>query len=104
MRRFLLLASLVLVSPTAGCGLRKGHLIRDFGNSTDAAFAAQAPRREPPAQAVLGLDPQEAAVVSQTYANSLAPTGAAVKQEPMILVAPKTRDHLPLPPPSVPRE
>jgi hypothetical protein len=102
--RPIVLASLAILALAAGCVGRKAHLIPGFGRSVDPAFAAQAPRRAPTAPAVLGLDPQEASVVSQTYLNGLAPKGEQVKEEPMILVAPQTRDRLPQPAPSVPRE
>jgi hypothetical protein len=95
----------VLVSSAAGCGWRKQHLGRDFARSNDAVFAAQRVRKEaPPATAVAGLDSQEAAIISDHYRASLAPKGQKVGEEPVILVAPPSRERPQPLAPSVPKE
>lgn len=88
----------------AACG-PKASLIPHFGSSYHAAFAAQTARvGKEPAQAIVGLDSQEAAITSENYLGTLAPKGKEAKQEPMILVAPPSRESPPQLMPSVPKE
>lgn len=100
LRTRVLLAAAALLA--AGCAQQQ-HLTRGFGSSYDAAFAAQRAARAAPAQAVTGLDPQEASVIADGYRGSLAPAGTAVQPEPMILLAPNQRDGVAKPAPSVPK-
>jgi hypothetical protein len=88
----------------AACG-PTGPLIRKLGSSNDAAFGVQAARTaKEPARAVLGLDSQEAAVTSANYFGTLAPEGKEAKEQPMILVAPPSRERPAPLAPSVPKE
>jgi hypothetical protein len=88
-----------------GCGWRKQHIVPGYGSSCDRAFAAQAvPRKGGPAQAAAGLDSQEAAIVSQTYRTGLSPKDVKPKDQPILLVAPPSRDGAPKLAPSVPQE
>lgn len=91
----------------ASCGWRQQHIIRDYGQSNDRAFAAQHARdaRTPAtATAIVGLDAQEAAIISDTYRKDLAPKGAKVEEQPMVIMAPPSRDNMQQPvPPSVPK-
>ncbi len=104
MRAMCVVSSIVLLT-MAGCGWRKQHLTQDYGVSYDTAFAAQRERvGKPPAQAVTGLDAQEAAIISNTYKAGLAPKGATARPESIILMAPPTANRPYTPPPSVPRE
>jgi hypothetical protein len=94
---------LVVAALAAGCGWRKTHLLPKYGASVDGAIAAQARPRAKPAVAVKGLDPQEAAIISEGYRARLAPPGADVEEPKMILVAPQDTRGQKLAP-SVPRE
>jgi hypothetical protein len=95
----------VAVALTAGCGWRKQHLRAEYGQSYDAAFNAQRVRRErPPATVVAGLDSQEAAIISDSYRTSLAPKGQNVEEQPVLIVAPPSRERPPALAPSVPKE
>jgi hypothetical protein len=51
-----------------------------------------------------GLDSQEAAIISETYRTSLAPKDAKPKDEPILIVAPPSRDAPAKLMPSVPQE
>lgn len=83
------------------------HLSEGFGASTRGAMARQAvrPPDKAPAAPVAGLDSQESSIVSEGYRRSLAPKGAAVEEQPVVLAqpapAPPART---LPPPSVPSQ
>ena len=88
----------------AGCGWRQQHIIGAYGQSYDRAFAAQHVRdARAPATAVAGLDAQEAAIISQTYRRDLAPKGAKVEDQSMVILAPPSRDNMQALPPSVPK-
>jgi hypothetical protein len=99
-----MLALAVAISAIS-CGFRKSHLTEDFAKSYDATFAAQRVRvSKDPASAVLGLDPQEAAITWDAYRASLAPQGKEGKEEPILLIAPPSRDRMTPLRPSVPKE
>jgi hypothetical protein len=101
MARIIIAATVLLA---AACG-PTGPLIRKLGSSNDAAFAAQAVRgSQEPARAATGLESQEAAVTANNYFGTLAPKGKEAKQEPMIIVAPPSRERPPPLAPSVPKE
>jgi hypothetical protein len=102
MRTLVMLVGSVLL--TTACGSGK-PLIRDYGSSYHGAFAAQAARGgKAPAQAVTGLDSQEAAITSDNYRGGLAPKGKEVREEPTIIVAPPSRERPMQLAPSVPKE
>jgi hypothetical protein len=102
MTRVLWMAVLLAI---AGCGGRKQHLDKHFAQSTVQAFAVQRLERSgAPAAAVTGLDSQEAAIISDAYRSRLAPKGVKVEEEPIILVAPPTRERRYPLAPSVPKE
>jgi hypothetical protein len=102
-------AILLLAWPLAiaGCASRN-HLTAGHGRSYHEVLARQAANPEAGSQPVAskGLDPQEAAVISQGYRASLAPKGQAAEQEPILLVAPSAQKAGPrgdyMPPASVP--
>lgn len=91
------------LAAAAGCGGRKQHLTPDHGKSYDAAFAAQRAGGAP-AEAVSGLDSQEAAIVSDGYRAGLAPKGQKAEEQPVLLVAPPARERPQPLAPSVPAE
>lgn len=104
--RTVALAALVASLAIVGCS-RKQHLSKFHGQSYDAVFAAQrAPARAgPPQGPVEGLDSQEAAIISDSYRNSLARKTEKVDEQPLLLVAPPSRDRAaPALAPSVPKE
>jgi len=82
------------------------HLSEHFGAANRTAFAAQIVRQSgPPAQAVTGLDSQEASIISDTYRHSLAPRGTRPEEQPILFVGPAPagdRSRANMPPPSVP--
>lgn len=101
------IAVTVVVLSLTGCGWRKQHLIQGYGQSYDTAFAAQRERRDKaPAEAAIGLDAQEAAIISDGYRRGLAPSSAegAIAQQPIILMSPEKSGQPYVPPPSVPRD
>lgn len=96
----------IVLTLAAGCGFRQDHLSPGFGESYDAALLAQ--RAHPdrtPAAAVSGLDPQEAAIISEGYRRRLAPKGQKVNEDPLIYLEQQSGLERPPPPlaPSVPR-
>ncbi len=98
---------LALAAAGTGCGWRQQHLIEGYGNSYDPTFAAQRARKDkPPAVAVNGLDSQEAAIISERYRVTLAPKGqrAPLGEEPVIMMAPPSRERPEQLAPSVPKE
>jgi hypothetical protein len=95
--------AVLAVLAIAGCAGRKQHLIPDFGKSFDAAFAAQRAGTGP-AEAVTGLDSQEAAIISDGYRASLAPKGQKAEEQPLLLIAPPSRERPQPLAPSVPKE
>jgi hypothetical protein len=89
----------------SGCGGRQQHIIQGYGDSCDAAFAAQAPpRKGGPARAAKGLDSQEAAIIADTYRTRLAPKDYKAKEEPMLLLTPPPPGSPQKLAPSVPQE
>lgn len=105
MRKTIALA--VVALSLAGCGWRKQHLIQGYGQSYDSAFASQRERRDKaPAEAAIGLDAQEAAIISDGYRQGLAPSGGegGSSRQPLILMAPEKPGQPYVPPPSVPRD
>jgi hypothetical protein len=99
------LCVILVLAAGAGCGGRKQHLIEGYGSSYDPLFASQrVGKPSAPAVAVTGLDSQEAAIISDDYRQSLAPKGHKVGEEPVVLVAPPSKER-PIPlAPSVPKE
>ncbi len=100
--------ALVLLPLAVGCASRN-HLTAGHGRAYHEALARQAANPEAGKEPVAskGLDPQEAAVISQGYRASLAPQGGTVEHQPMLMVAPsamKARSGDYMPPASVPTE
>ena len=94
----------LVVATASGCSWRQQHLTRNYGQSYATAFAAQrvSAEKAAPAQAVTGLDSQEAAIICDTYRASLAPKGVAAPEQPLLMIAPqKAPGKLA---PSVPKE
>ncbi len=84
-----------------GCSRR--HLARGYGVSKEAFRAQRAVPAPAAAPDVTGLDSQEAAIIADGYRRSLAPKGAHVEEEPVIMLAPqKPVQRAPLAP-SVPK-
>lgn len=81
-----------------GCASRE-HLGPRYGVATRAAFAAQVIHPDAGSQAaeVTGLDPQEAAIVSDAYFKSLTPAKQAPREEPLLILAPPQKEKLPPP-------
>lgn len=75
----------------AGTACARGHLTPTHGKSSGVAFTQQGRASPKVGTAVSGLDPQEAAVISDAYLRRLAPKNAQVKEEPILLVAPPTQ-------------
>jgi hypothetical protein len=99
--------ALALAALALGCG--RAHLEPAHGSSYRAQFALQGDK--PPGAkataAAVGLDAQEASIISAAYRKGLAPKDAQQgEEEPILVVAPQqqggVRAMLPLP--SVPRE
>lgn len=87
----------------SACGGRKQHLTESYARSYDEAFTAQRGRAPGPvATAVTGLDSQEAAIISEAYRAGLFPKDVKPKEEPILYVAPPTRDRPQTLAPSVP--
>jgi hypothetical protein len=85
------------------------HLWESRGAAYDRSFAAQKVQRPSGAkrtQPAAGLDSQEAAIIAESYRASLAPKGAKVDQQPVLIVSPQGQgqQQYALPPPSVPKE
>jgi hypothetical protein len=102
----LMIAAVAAVATAAslagGCS-RREHLVRGYGVSREAFRAQRAVQEPSGAPDVTGLDSQEAAIIADGYRRSLAPKGAQVEEEPVILLAPqKPVQRAPLPP-SVPK-
>jgi len=99
--------ALVLLPLAVGCASRT-HLTPGHGRAFHEAVARQAANPEAGKQPVAskGLDPQEAAVISQGYRASLASKGGTAEQQPILMVAPSAQkrsgDYMP--PASVPQE
>lgn len=94
----------VLCLALSACGGGK-HLSKNHGDSYLKAFAVQQERTtKPPAVAVVGLDAQEASITTDNYRGTLAPKGGEAKEEPVVIVAPPSREQPMRPPPSVPKE
>jgi hypothetical protein len=92
-----------------GCFSRQ-HLTPTHGRSFRTTFAAQQVNPNgAEGRANKGLDSQEAALVTQTYRQSLVPKGTSQQDQPaMILLNPGAQNapHMgtsSMPPPSVPR-
>lgn len=93
----------VLALCLSGCAGDR-HLGQHHGESYLKAFAAQRLRTGRPAEAITGLDAQEAAITANNYGETLVPKGQKYSDEPMILVAPPSREQPRKLAPSVPRE
>lgn len=101
MRNLGIAALLVTVS---ACGGGR-HLAKNHGDSYLKAFAVQQERTgKPPAAAVVGLDAQEAGITTDNYRGTLAPKGGEAKEEPVVIVAPPSREQPMRLAPSVPKE
>ncbi len=99
-------AAVVVVATAAslleGCSGQR-HLARGYGVSREAFRAQRAVPEPSAAPDVTGLDSQEAAIIADGYRRSLAPKGAQVEEQPVILLAPpKPVQRAPLQP-SVPK-
>jgi hypothetical protein len=101
MRSTVLLIAVVALS-SAGC--RQRHIIKDFGESYRKSFEVQQDRAKEPRPAVLGLDAQEAAITANNYRTTLVPEGKEAKTEPVVIVAPPSRERKEPLAPSVPKE
>lgn len=93
MKAFVLITTVAIIA-TTGCS-RKQHLSEFHGKSFEAAFVSQ---RATAATAVTegpvtGLDSQEAAIIADSYRNSLARKSEKVAEEPILLVAPPSRER-----------
>lgn len=103
---FCLSSALLTLGAQLGCASR-ANLTRSHARAYQSAFAQQMANpvpRQTNLAAIQGLDSQEAAAVSQTYRQSLAPKedGAAAANQPMLMVNPRaTQPPAPLAP-SVP--
>ncbi|BDG08486.1 hypothetical protein [Anaeromyxobacter paludicola] len=101
------LVLLVAFAALAGCGARQ-HITPTQGRAYGEALASQRARTPAAgqAQAVRGLDAQEADIIAQGYRQSLAPKDSKVKDEPVLLIAPQQNvaRQASLPPPSVPKQ
>jgi hypothetical protein len=100
-------AATLLVAGAAllACGSR-AHLTESHGRSYNAAFArqgAEPAHRTRPAQALTGLDSQEASIVATSYRRSLAPRSAAAEPPPVLMVAPESSSERRAIAPSVPK-
>jgi hypothetical protein len=105
MSRLVVSLSVVLAAASICCAARH-HMIETQGQSYTRAFARQAPVRDRIVGPTGGLDPQEASIIADVYRQSLVPKKVKVSEEPVILVAPPSRQgttHA-LPAPSVPKE
>lgn len=85
------------------------HLWDARGRAFQAGFAVQhsaAPPGAKGAEAVSGLDSQEAAIIAASYRHSLAPKQDKASEQPILFVAPPQQGGQPgyMPPPSVPKE
>ncbi|HZZ83144.1 MAG TPA: hypothetical protein VFE30_01305 [Anaeromyxobacteraceae bacterium] len=85
------------------------HLWDARGRAYQAGFAVQ--HSAPPpggkgAEAVVGLDSQEAAIIAASYRHSLAPKQGNVNEQSVLFVAPPQQGQpgYSTPPPSVPKE
>lgn len=102
--------ALLLLPLAVGCASRN-NLTASHGRAYHEAFARQVANPEAGKQPVAnkGLDPQEAAVISDSYRASLAPKGQSTQQEQLLLIAPSVqkgggRPGNYMPPASVPPE
>jgi hypothetical protein len=94
----------VLLVALSACGGGR-HLGKGQGDSYLKAFAVQRVRTDqPPATAVSGLDAQEAGITTDNYRGTLAPKDGEAKEEPVVIVAPPTREQPQRLAPSVPKE
>lgn len=96
------LAAIVVALAFAMPACDRTHLGRDFGTGVRAAQANQVVDSKAgttPGLLGQGLDPQEAAIVLESYRKSLSPQGTddAARRQPMMVVQP------PQPQPPAPR-
>ena len=102
-------AGLAALVSLGGAGCDRAHLTASHGRAYQQAFAVQTvnPGRVAPANAVHGLDSQEAAIIASSYRRGLAPKeqSAGTERPQVLLYSPKAglRDAS-MPPPSVPGE
>ncbi|MGI5862208.1 MAG: hypothetical protein ACOX6T_09140 [Myxococcales bacterium] len=107
MRRGWLGALAVWALGAIGCAAPE-HLTEGYGESFRAALERQAIRPAGcAAEPVSGLDSQEAAIISESYRQSLLPEGQSLDDDDdqLIYLAPRPRtnpDNSRMPPPSVP--
>lgn len=104
MRAIGTVAAFVVLCSTVACSQR--HLSKDFGRSYVRTFMVQQvrPPGTPPAEAVVGLDSQEAGITADNYRAGLAPKGGTVEPEPTVIIAPPSREQPVRLAPSVPKE
>ncbi len=91
----------------ASCG--REHLWAARGRAYHTELARQqAPRPAGAkrAEPVVGLDSQEAAIIAESYRQSLAPKGTKAPEQPVLLIAPQRegQGRVALPLSSVPKE
>ena len=99
------LVTCAALATLAGCAWRTDHLNREFGDAYVRVFHEQQANPAAKAMAVTGLDSQEAAIISDSYRVRLAPKGAEVDEEPVLIVTPQRREtRAAMPAPSVPKE
>jgi hypothetical protein len=99
-----IIAAALLLS---ACGHQ--HLWDARGRSYHSEFALQRaphPAGAKHAEAVRGLDSQEAAIIAASYRRSLVPKDTKVQEQPVLLIAPQPggQGSMALPLPSVPKE
>jgi hypothetical protein len=104
MRTIGIMAGCVVLLSAVAC--RQRHLSEDFGRSYVRSFLAQQvrPPGTAPAEAITGLDSQEAAITADNYRAGLVPEGKTVDAEPTVIVAPPAREQATRLAPSVPKE
>ncbi len=98
--------TLIAMGVLACAACARSHLEERFGESNRAIAVAQRVNAQPKAQAVSGLDSQEAAIISKHYRDTLTPKGSETGGiQPILMVAPPSRERASaLPLPSVPKE
>jgi hypothetical protein len=104
MRTIGIIAGCVVLCSSVACSKR--HLSEDFGRSYVQSFQVQQvrPPGTAPAEAIAGLDSQEAAITADNYRAGLVPEGGTVEAAPTVVVAPPAREQPTRLAPSVPRE
>jgi hypothetical protein len=86
-------AALMLV----GCD--RTHLSQHFGKRNRQAFATQVidPRAGQYAKPTYGLDPEEAAIIADSYRKSLAPSKKEPAKAPILVIGEEEQTKMPAP-------